>query len=129
QFLLSGGYYKQHGIVVFDNDRYERINLRSNINANLTDRIRVGTNLQLSHETRDLLSSRGDAPGIIRHALLRPPVLAVYKDAADPTYSTRDPFTDLPFYQADGSFESSKYEWTQNPVALAYFTNNRQKQF
>ncbi|WP_353130198.1 SusC/RagA family TonB-linked outer membrane protein [Parapedobacter pyrenivorans] len=129
QFLLSGGYYKQNGVVVFDNDQYERINLRSNINANLTDRIRVGTNLQLSHERRDVLSSRGDAPGIIRHALLRPPVLAVYKDPTDPTYSARNPFTDLPFYQADGSFESSKYEWTQNPVALAYFTDNRQKQF
>ena len=129
QYMLSGGYYKQNGIVVFDNDQYERVNLRSNINANLTDRIRVGTNLQLSHETRDVLSSRGDAPGIIRHALLRPPVLSVHKDPTDPTYTVRDPFTDLPFYQSDGSFESSKYEWTQNPVALAYFTDNRQKQF
>src|SRR5690606_13759097 len=25
--------------------------------------------------------------------------------------------------------QSTKYEWTQNPVALAYFTNNRQRQF
>jgi len=129
QYLLSGGYYNQDGIVVFDNDRYERISLRSNVNAQLTDRIRVGTNLQLSHETRDLLSSRGDAPGIIRHALLRPPVLSVYKDPGDPTYSARDPFTDLPFYRPDGTFESSTYEWTQNPIALAYFTDNRQRQF
>lgn len=129
QYLLSGGYYKQDGIVVFDNDRYERLSLRSNINARLTDRIRVGANMQLSHETRDLLSSRGDAPGIIRHALLRPPVLSVYKDPSDPTYSARDPFTDLPFYRPDGTFESSKYEWTQNPIALAYFTDNRHRQF
>src|SRR5690606_23031089 len=129
QYMLSGGYYKQNGIVVFDNDQYERIQLRSNVNAQLTTRIRVGTNLQLSHETRDLLSSRGDAPGIIRHALLRPPVLSVYKDANDPTYSIRDPFTDLPFYRPDGTFESSKYEWTQNPIALARFTDNRLRQF
>lgn len=129
QYLLAAGYYRQNGIVVFDNDQYQRINLRTNINANLTDRIRVGTNLQLSNETRDLLSSRGDAPGIIRHALLRPPVLSVYKDPSDPTFTSRDPFTDLPFYQADGTFQSTKYEWTQNPVALAYFTNNRQRQF
>lgn len=129
QFMLSGGYYNQNGIVVFDNDRYERINMRSNINANLTDRLQIGANLQLSNETRDLLSSRGDSPGIIRHALLRPPVLSVYKDPSDPTYTPGNPFTDLPFYRADGTFESSKYEWSQNPVALAYFTNNRQKQF
>src|SRR5690606_24439855 len=129
QYMLSGGYYKQNGIVIFDNDQYERIQLRSNVNAQLTNSIRVGTNLQLSHETRDLLSSRGDAPGIIRHALLRPPVLSVYKDTSDPTYTASDPFTDLPFYRPDGTFESSKYEWTQNPIALAHFTENRLRQF
>lgn len=129
QYMLSSGYYKQNGIVVFDNDQYQRINMRSNINAQVTDRVRVGTNLQLSHETRDLLSSRGDAPGIIRHALLRPPVLSVYKDPSDPTYRAHDPFTDLPFYRADGTFENTKYEWTQNPIALARFTENRLRQF
>ncbi|WP_257669641.1 SusC/RagA family TonB-linked outer membrane protein [Parapedobacter tibetensis] len=129
QFLLSAGYYKQDGIVVYDNDRYQRLNFRVNLNSELSKRIKVGTNLQFSHEQRDPLSSRGDAPGIIRHALLRPPVLSVYKDASDPTYTTDDPFTDLPFYVGPGNFQNSKYENTQNPIALAYFTDNTQKQF
>ncbi|SFC77854.1 TonB-linked outer membrane protein, SusC/RagA family [Parapedobacter composti] len=129
RFLLSGGYYRQNGIVVFDNDKYERLNFRTNINSDLSDRLRVGTNLQLSYEQRNPLSSRGDAPGIIRHALLRPPVLGVYKDAADPTYSADDPFTDLPFYQGVGSDQRSLYELTSNPVALAYFTDHTRRQF
>src|SRR5690606_19377502 len=58
-----------------------------------------------------------------------PPVLSVYKDTSDPTYTASDPFTDLPFYRPDGTFESSKYEWTQNPIALAHFTENRLRQF
>lgn len=128
QYLFSGGYYKQNGIVVFDNDQYKRINFRANINADLNERFTVGTNLQLSHETRDQLSSRGDAPGIIRHALLRPPVIPVYKDPSDPTWSARDPFTDLPFYKAYNDFDT-RYERTQNPIALAYFTDNVLKQF
>lgn len=129
QFLLAGGYYKQDGIVIFDNDRYERLNFRANLNSELSQRLRVGTNLQLSYESRDLLSSRGDAPGIIRHALLRPPVIGVYKDPSDPTYSAENPFTDLPFYRGVGNYENSKYEQTQNPIALAHFTDNTQKQF
>lgn len=132
QYLFSGGYYKQDGIVIYNNDQYKRINFRFNINADLNDRFTIGTNLQMSHETRDRLSSRGDAPGIIRHALIRPPILSVFKDPSDPTWSARDPYTDLPFYKHNaltpGGWDPN-YERTQNPVALAYFTNNVLKQF
>ncbi len=68
QFLLSGSAYKQNGIVVYNNDEYQRLNVRANINANMTDRLRIGTNLQLSYSVQDKLSSSGDAPGVIRHA-------------------------------------------------------------
>lgn len=132
QYLFSGGYYKQDGIVVFNNDQYERINFRTNINASLTDRLRIGTNLQISNEKQDWLSSSGDAPGIIRHALLRPPVLAVYKNPSDPTYSAGDPFTDLPLYYKDakgvGQWDQN-FEKTSNPVALAYFANDKRNRF
>lgn len=133
QYLLSAGFYDQDGIVVYNNDKYKRYNFRTNINADLTDRLKVGTNLQLSYAVQDKLSSKGDAPGIIRHALLRPPVLSVYKDPDDPTWSERDPFTDLPFYvhndRNSGGWESDKYEWTQNPVALAYFTDDERTHY
>jgi TonB-linked SusC/RagA family outer membrane protein len=129
QFLLSGGYYKQDGIVVFDNDKYRRMNFRLNINANLTDRLTVGSNLQLSYAIQDKLSSKGDAPGIIRHALIRPPVIPVYKNVTDPTYSERDPFTDLPFYKKPWNSSDNRYEFSSNPVALAYFTDDKRSNF
>ncbi len=135
QFLISGGYYSQNGIVIFDNDKYQRFNFRTNINANITDRFTVGTNLQLSNTMQDKMSSKGDAPGVIRHAFIRPPVLSVYKDKNDSTYTARDPFTDLPFYlnnvQANGGWQSNKnhYELGSNPVALAYFTNDKRSNF
>ncbi len=133
QFLLSLGYYGQDGIVIFDNDKYQRLNYRTNISANITNRFKVGTNFQLSYSAQDKLSSKGDAPGIIRHALLRPPVLSVYKDANDPTYSERDPFTDLPFYvhndRDNGGWESDKYEWSSNPIAIAHFTDDVRKEY
>ena len=124
-YYLSGGYYGQDGAVVYDNDRFQRLTLRTNVHSNLTDRLRVGINLQLSYEAQDQISSRGDAPGIIRHAFLRPPIIPVRKDPSDPTYSPADPFIDLPFYRGPDDYESGKYELSQNPIALAYFTDDQ----
>ncbi|MGN6419769.1 MAG: SusC/RagA family TonB-linked outer membrane protein [Pseudobacter sp.] len=129
QFLLSGGYYKQDGIVVYDHDQFKRISFRANINANLTDRLTVGTNIQMVNTAQDRLSSKGDAPGIIRHAMIRPPVIPVRKDPSDPTWSARDPFTDLPFYQSPTNFQDVLYERTSNPVAISYFTNDKRSRF
>lgn len=128
-YFLSGGYFGQDGPVVYDNDQYKRINFRSNVESNVTDRLRVGANLQASYEYKDRISSSGDAPGIIRHAFLRPPIIPVKKDPSDPTYSEEDPFTDLPFYQGPNDFESNKYEYSQNPIALAFFTDDAARTF
>ncbi len=125
QYLMSAGYYKQNGIVIYDNDEYQRINFRTNINSSITDRLTIGTNIQFSSAQQDKLSSRGDAPGVIRHALIRPPILPVYKNKNDPTYTERDPFTDLPFYTKPWDNSRNRYEFSSNPVALAYFTNDK----
>ncbi len=127
QYLLSGGYYGQNGIVIFDNDKYQRLSFRANINSNATERIKVGTNFQISYSRQDWLSSKGDAPGIIRHALLRPPVIAVTKDPSSPGYKESDPYTDLPFYTkvANKGVWSELYEKTSNPIALAHFSNDK----
>ncbi len=127
QYLVAGGYYRQNGVVIYDNDKYERLNFRTNLNSSVTDRLKVGTNIQLTYSARDQISAKGDAPGIIRHALIRPPILSVYKDPSDPTWSAADPFTDLPFFKhnnVNGGYESGKYEISRNPIAAAYFTDN-----
>jgi TonB-linked SusC/RagA family outer membrane protein len=129
QYLISGGYYGIDGIVVGDNDKYQRINFRANVNANVSDRFKVGTNLQISEEKQDKLSSSGDAPGIIRHSLIRPPVMGVYKDVNDPTYSAENPYTDLPFYTGPNNGWSRNYEFTTNPIAHANFTDDKRETF
>jgi TonB-linked SusC/RagA family outer membrane protein len=131
QYLISAGYYGQDGIVVEDHDQYKRFNFRTNINANISDRLKVGVNLQLSYAKQDKLSSSGDAPGIIRHALLRPPVLSVYKDVNDPTWSAANPYTDLPFYlnnNSNGGW-SKNYEFASNPIAIVHFTDDKRNTY
>ncbi|MEE9363686.1 MAG: TonB-dependent receptor [Cellulophaga sp.] len=128
QFLTSLGYYSQDGTVIFDNDKYQKLNFRTNINADLTDRFKIGTNLQLSYSKQDKIASRGES--LIRFALLRAPVLAVYKDVNDPTYSERDPFTDMPFFTPtgyDAGLQRTMYEMVGNPIAQAFFTDDVRK--
>ena len=125
QYLISAGYYDMNGIVVGDNDKYQKFNFRTNLSTNISDRFKVGTNLQISNAVQDAISSSGDAPGVIRHALLRSPVLGVYKSVTDPTYSASDPYTDLPFYTGPNDINShNRYEYTSNPLAIVHFTNN-----
>ncbi len=123
-YFLSSRFYTEDGVVVYDNDAIDIISFRSNVHTDITDRFKVGTNMQLYYSQEDNLNSRGESPGIVRHAMLRPPVLSVKKDPSNPYYSEDDPFTDLPFYNGPNDFESNKYEWTQNPVALSYFSDD-----
>jgi TonB-linked SusC/RagA family outer membrane protein len=129
KYLTSGGLYKQDGIVVFNNDTYQRMNFRTNLSAGLSSRLNVGTNLQLSYAAQDKLSSSGDAPGIIRHALIRPPIIGVYKSPTDPTYSASDPYTDLPFFANPWDNSANLFEFSANPVALAAFTSDKRDNF
>lgn len=128
QFLMSLGYFGQDGIVVYDNDRYDRLNYRTNINVNITERFKIGTNLQLSYAMQDKIASKGES--LIRYAILRAPVIPVFKDSSDPTYSERDPFTDMPFFTPtnyDQGLQRSMYEMVGNPVARAYFTDDQRR--
>lgn len=124
-YLISGNYFTQDGAVVYDNDQFQKFSFRTNISSQILERLNIGTNMQISYNIQDRISSKGDAPGIIRHAFLRPPNIPIYKDPSDPYYSVEDPFTDLPFYQGPDSYESSKYEYSSNPIALAYFTDDK----
>ena len=129
RYLTSVGLYKQDGIVIFNHDMYKRMNFRTNVTAGLNSRLNVGTNLQLSYAAQDKLSSKGDAPGIIRHALIRPPVIGIYKSATDPTYTAADPYTDLPFYAANWDNSKNIFEFSSNPIALAAYTSDKRDNF
>ena len=130
QYLLSLGYYGEDGIVVYNNDKYQRINFRTNINAQLTYKFKVGSNLQLSYSTQDKVPSSGES--LIRFALLRAPVIPLFKDKNDPTYSVDDPFTDMPFFTPTGydqGLNRTMYEMVGNPIAQAYFSDDRTTKF
>ena len=129
QYLLSAGYFDQDGIVVSDNDKYQRLNLRTNINAHISDRFKAGTNLQMTFSKQDRIASSGES--VIRYAVLRTPVVSVYKEPTDPTYSAANPYTDLPFYlnnNSNGGW-SKNYEFVGNPLAFVNFTDDERNTY
>jgi len=131
QYLISGGYFGQKGIIVGDNNQYQRINFRVNVNSNFSERLKVGTNIQMTNSIRDRLSSSGDEMGVIRYAMFRPSIFGVYKDVNDPTYSAANPYTDLPFYVSNDKLNgwSHNYDSAYNPIAIANLIDNKIKAF
>ena len=81
QYVVSGGYFDQDGIVV--NTDFKRYSFRTNLNTEISKRFSIGTNLMYA-------STRGNSvntglqqitPGVIGAALGMNPILPVY----DPT--------------------------------------------
>ncbi len=113
RFMISAGYFSQDGIVI--NSNYERFNLRVNVDAQITKRIRIGTSTYGSYgfgRFANTESHYGDG-GILMNAL-----------AASPT---------IPVYDADGNYYFNQNDVTdglgflQNVLAVSNGTQDRRK--
>ena len=88
RYYISGNYFKQDGILL--NSWYERYALLSKLNMDLTSRLTVANNINLSYTKKNMVGSSGDGYGgnggsVIRYALFRTPAIPVYN--GDGTYS------------------------------------------
>lgn len=116
QYAISGGYFLQDGIIL--NSNFERYNLRTNLDQQLSERVKVGASISLSHiNSRGVLTgaqSPGTGvllPGAAVSALLFPPTLPVLDEAEPGGYT----------------FEDDRGRNIGNPVADAAETDNLSK--
>jgi TonB-dependent starch-binding outer membrane protein SusC len=116
QYSVSGGYYLQEGIIL--NSDFERYNLRTNLDQQVGQRLKVGSSISLSHiNSRGVLTgalSPGTGvllPGAAASALLFPPTLPVL-DSSEPGGYT---------------FQDDRGRNIGNPVADALETDNISK--
>jgi TonB-linked SusC/RagA family outer membrane protein len=117
QYTVSGNYFKQDGIIL--NSWYDRYTLRTKLITQLTEKLKIGTNLSFSFYDKNSIGSSGDGLGgnggsVVRYALFRDPAISIY--------SSPGVYSDLPQYP--GYFGDG-----YNPVGLANNTNNVEKQF
>ncbi len=102
-FASSVGYMDQKGIV--RGSDYRRISWRNNVNADINDRVRLGSNIAVVYESRQNIDENNPFSGTIFSAMTADPITPVY----------RDNLTNIPsFYQTimqnyDASNAFSKY--------------------
>ena len=116
-YYVSGNYMNQEGIII--NSGIKRYSVRSNLNMNITEKLRLGLRLNASQTDNNMVQSEGSwgREGIVITALMYHP--------------------NLPAYNQDGSIASNlmldelkkgqNIAKLQNPIALAKMqTNNLQ---
>jgi TonB-linked outer membrane protein, SusC/RagA family len=116
-YYMSANYFRQDGIIL--NSWYERYSLLSKLNVDLSDKLSIGNNINISYSKKNVIGSSGDGYGgnggsVVRYALFRTPPI--------PVYDSIGVYSDLPVYS---SFFGDGY----NPVALANKTDNKETQY
>lgn len=116
-YYISANYFKQDGIII--NSFYERYSVLSKLNIDLTDKLSIVNNINISYAKKNTIGSSGDGyagngGSVVRYALFRTPAIPVYDSAGL--------YSDLPAYPA---FFGDGY----NPVALAANTDNKEIQY
>ncbi len=112
-YLVSGNYFYQDGIIL--NSGYNRYSFRASINSNLSKKIKIGTNINLSNATTDKVGDSGDGYGgnggsVVRYAFFRTPIYPVY----DKSGNYIDYYSKYAQYFGDGYNPvgfANKYDW------------------
>ena len=106
-YAIMGGYFKQEGIII--GSGFERFNIRTNLESQVKDWVKIGTNIAFSN-TDEVITLSDGGDGVIAQALQTPPT--------------------IPVRQIDGSFggppvgQGGSAQVGANPVALALVRNN-----
>jgi TonB-linked SusC/RagA family outer membrane protein len=112
-YYISANYFDQDGII--PNSWFRKYSSRIKVDVNLSKKVTISNNLDVSTSNRNILGSSGDGYGgnggsVVRYAYFRTPPIPIYNP--DGSYS------DLPQYPG---FFGDGY----NPVALADYTDNK----
>ncbi|MDP3912506.1 MAG: TonB-dependent receptor [Bacteroidota bacterium] len=86
QYMFSGGYYDQKGVVI--NTDYQRYNVRAKVETKLNDFLKMGVNLSSFYSQENRLNEgHWASDGVVLAALATSPVVPVYN--ADGTYGSQ----------------------------------------
>jgi len=113
QFMVSGNYLNQDGII--HKSGIDRYTFRSNVDAQLTQALRVGLSFSPSFTVEDRVNTDGHwaSNGVINAALNLPPFIPVYQPGTQ-VYNSQ-------------AFYAAPYNWPgiTNPVANIYEVDNQ----
>jgi TonB-linked SusC/RagA family outer membrane protein len=84
--MLSGNYLSQEGVV--DRSNYKRLTIRSNVNYQATDQIKMGLNISFSHINDRIYGTAGKSD-VVSLAIQNDPIFPLYTDTG--SLGFRDP--------------------------------------
>ncbi len=124
-YYVSGNYYSQDGII--DGSGFDRYSVRMNLQADLSDRLRIGMNLNPSYTSSDKLPAGSPyfarPPGIVYSGIVHSPTVRPYN--ADGTPNQLDNQSYL--FTSDG--ETSSMSSASNPLAIQRAVHDKLNQF
>lgn len=112
RFFIAGSYFDQDGII--ETSSFKRFNLRTNIDSNISDRLKIGTSLNGSYSYGRFPNSGGHygTGGVIMAALSASPTIPIYDEEGQPYFNQDDVTNGL--------------GWLANPLELlSGFSDNR----
>lgn len=76
-YYLSGGYFNQQGVVI--ESGFERYSFNTSLEANVTNKVRLGFNLNSAYSVNQLVNGEGSwhEGGVVTSALMMPPTMDV----------------------------------------------------
>ncbi|OAV69182.1 Outer membrane cobalamin receptor protein, SusC/RagA family [Bacteroidales bacterium Barb4] len=117
-YLTSASYFKNEGIIKFSN--FDRLTLRSNVDFNITDRVKLSSNLSATHTTRHTVLENNLEDGVVFGAITYDPTAPVFRhgyvglsgwEGALQGYDPNDPVS---------WFGNSEHSNKEQPYAVAY---------
>ncbi len=117
QYLVSGDYFNQDGIIL--NSYFKRYSFKANVNSNLSKWLRININTNFATTNRNIISNSGDGASsdkgsVVRYAFFRTPGTPIYKENGD--------YVDLP---QNPKFLGDGY----NPVGLANHFDDKERRY
>lgn len=97
KFHVSGTYFDQTGIVL--GSGFERVNGRLNLDHSINNKFKIGTSVGLSRSVADRIQNDNNINGVVSTAVLVA--------------------SDIPVYNANGTYSKDPGASTENPVAAA----------
>ncbi len=76
-YFLQGSYLDQDGIVVGDRDNFKRYGVRANIENNVNSWLRIGANINYSHNQRRGIDEDNEFGGVLANSILMDPATPV----------------------------------------------------
>lgn len=124
-YYVSANFYNQDGII--EGSGFDRFSLRMNLDADVTDKLRVGINLNPSYTTSDKLPAGSPyfarPPGIVYSGLVHSPTVKPYNADGTPNQLDNQSF----MFTSDG--ETSSFTTASNPLAIMQGIDDQLNQF